>query len=94
MVFDFDFKVFVQLTIHFIIRKMLKKTYLHYGIRPKSHFLKGDVFCFLLTRMPFLRFWRRKPFLEEAAVSGRGSRFWRKEPFLPFWREKGTVYRI
>jgi hypothetical protein len=41
------------------------------------------------------RFWRREPvsgggspFLEE------GARFWRREPFLPFWREKGTVYRI
>jgi hypothetical protein len=71
VVFNFDFKVFVQLTIHFIVRKMLGKTYPYCGTRPKSLFLEEEAV-----------FWRREPFLEEGAVfwrrepfSGRGSRF-------------------
>jgi hypothetical protein len=82
VVFGFDFKVFVQLVIHFIVRGVLGRTYLYCGTRPIEPFSGGRRFCFLLTRKPFLHFWRREPFLEEGAVSGGGSRFWRREPFL------------
>jgi hypothetical protein len=57
---------------------MICITYLYYKTRPKGHFLEGDVFCFLLTRKPFLRFWRREPFLPFWREKGTVYRIQRK----------------